>query len=364
MKIAHITSVHPQNDNRIFYKECTTLTDNGYDVTLIVAGGETKKINGIQIIGYAKAKGGRLKRMVKTSFFDMIEVCKKIDADIYHFHDPELIFTGLYLKLIGKKVIYDIHENNPASILSKTYIKSKFIKKITSKTFDIFERNVSGIFNAIVTARPDISRRFKHESMITLRNFPILADFSHVKKINIKKEKPSVIYVGGMTNIRGINELIDAFKLLDTYELWLLGPISDIELRFKIEQGCSNVKYFGIVEANEVFSYINQADIGIITFLDVPNHIETLATKPFEYMACGKPMIMSNFKYWQETFGESSLYVDPSNPNDIATKIKILLNDEELMKYMGDLNKRLYQEEYNWEEESKKLLDLYRKLRQ
>ncbi len=51
MKIAHLTSVHPENDNRIFYKECTTLFQQGYDVSLIVAGGETKMLNGIKIVG-------------------------------------------------------------------------------------------------------------------------------------------------------------------------------------------------------------------------------------------------------------------------------------------------------------------------
>lgn len=362
MKIAHITSVHPQNDNRIFYKECTTLMDEGYEVVLIVAGGETKKINGVQIIGYPKVKGRRLERMIKTSFFDMIKVCKKIDADIYHFHDPELIFTGLYLKSIGKKVIYDIHENNPASILSKPYIKSKVIKKIISKTFNIFERSVLGFFNAIVTARPDISRRFQHKNLITLRNFPLIPEITDIDQTSIQKEKPSVIFVGGMTKLRGIYGLLDAFETLDAYELWLLGPINDIELKKKIESGCKNVKYFGMVEPYDIFSYISKADIGIITFLPAPNHIETLATKPFEYMACGKPMIMSNFKYWQETFGESSLYVDPENVDEIRKSIRALLDNTEERQRMGKMNLDLANGEYNWFTESKKLIHLYKKV--
>jgi glycosyltransferase involved in cell wall biosynthesis len=291
---------------------------------------------------------------------DMIRVCTKVDADIYHFHDPELIFTGLYLKLMGKKVIYDIHENNPASILSKPYIKSKIIKKVISKLFDIFEKNSIRFFDAIVTARPDITKRFNHKNIITLRNFPILPNLSEIKNIDIKKEKPSVIFVGGMTEIRGINQLIDSFKDLDNFELWLLGPISEIKLKNRIEKGCKNVKYFGTVEAYEVFNYINQADIGIITFLPVPNHLNTLATKPFEYMACEKPMIMSNFRYWQETFGKSSLYVDSSNPKEIAKTIERLFNNKKLLKEMGELNKKLSLEKYNWQKESLKLLKLYK----
>ncbi|HHC11104.1 MAG TPA: glycosyltransferase [Campylobacterales bacterium] len=362
MKIAHITSVHKPNDNRIFYKEVTTLYNNGYDISLIVAGADTKRVNNIDIIGYPKTDGGRFKRMIKTSFIDIIKVCNRVNADIYHFHDPELILVGLYLKLKGKKVVYDIHENNPASILSKPYIKSKFMRVLLSKSFNLFEQISSKFFDALVTARPDITERFKHKNIITLRNFPILPNFSKIEDIKIEKIKPSVVYVGGMDSGRGINELLDSFETLDNYELWLLGPIAEKDLEDRIKYKSKNVRYFGIVEAYEVFSYINQADIGIITFLEAPNHINTLATKPFEYMACGKPLIMSNFEYWQDTFGECSLYVDPSNPKDISIKIDILMKDKELRVKMGNLNKELSLNEYNWEKESNKLLILYKDL--
>jgi len=293
----------------------------------------------------------------------MLKICKEIDADIYHFHDPELMLVGLYLKVKGKTVIYDIHENNPASILSKPYIKSDILKKVISKGFDIFEKFVSKFFDALITARPDITKRFKHhKKIITLRNFPILPDFNSLKTIDIKKDKPSVIFVGGMAEIRGINQLLDAFEELNEYELWLLGPITEEKLRKRIELGSKNVKYFGVVEAYEVFSYIQKANAGIITFLSAPNHLETLATKPFEYMACGKPMIMSDFPYWKETFGKSSLYVNSANSKEIAKIVHTLLKNKELIIEMGKLNLELSLNTYNWESESKKLISLYKEL--
>lgn len=362
IRIAHLTSVHPQNDNRILYKECTTLAHAGYDVTLIVAGGENQIVNKVRIVGYPKPAYGRLKRILKTSLIDMIQVCQEVNTDIYHFHDPELIFVGLYLKWLGKTVIYDVHENNPAAILSKPYIQSAVQKKVLSKLFDWFEKSTAGFFDAIVTARPDISRRFMPHKPVTLRNFPILPNLSSLRNIALTKEKPSVIYVGGMTEIRGIGPLLDAFAQLDQYELWLLGPIKEEHLRTRIYQGVPNVRYLGEVEAYEVFGYIDLADAGIITFLPLPNHLQTLATKPFEYMACGKPMIMSNFEYWKETFGESSLYVDPDDPADIRHKVRLLMEDAPLRERMSRRNKKLSEEVYNWEQESCQLLALYQML--
>ena len=362
MKVAHLTSVHPQNDNRIFYKECVSLSNAGHNVALIVAGADDMILNGVTIIGYPKSDNGRVVRMFKTSFLDMFKQCRKFDADVYHFYDPELIFIGLLLRILGKKVIYDIHENNAASILSKPYIKSISIRRILSRIFDIFEQISSKFFTAIVTARPDISQKFIHENIITLRNFPILSNLLELDKVKICKVKSSIIYVGGMSKIRGINELLDAFESLDEYELWLLGPITEEPLRRRIGLGCKNVKYFGVVEASQIFSYIQEADAGIVTFLPAPNHLTTLATKPFEYMACGKPMIMSNFKYWQDVFGSSSLYVNPCNPGDIRRKILELLENRKLLSDMSSLNSQLSLDKYNWHMEERKLLDLYKGL--
>ena len=359
MKIAHLTSVHPSNDNRILYKECTTLQSAGFKVFLIAAGAESEVINGVTIVGYNKKSGGRIKRITQASFKDMLYHAKKTNAEVYHFHDPELIFVGLCLKFLGKKVIYDIHENNSASILSKPYIKSKILKYLLSIAFNIFEQFSVKFFDALVTARPDISSRFKHKKILTLRNFPILPNFSRLDCINIEKTKPAIIYVGGMSIIRGINELLDAFENLDEYELWLLGPVNDPHLESRIKSGSRNVRYFGVVEPFEIFSYIQKADAGIINFLDAPNHVTSLATKPFEYMACGKPMIMSDFEYWRDTFGESSLYVDPSDIDKIREVIVKLLSNQELMSKMGKLNKHLAEDVYNWYEESQKLVKMY-----
>ena len=123
MKVAHITSVHSNNDNRIFYKEVTTLSNSGYEVVMIVAGSETKKVNNIDIVGYPKAQS-RIKRLFKTSLFDMIKICSKINADIY-IHRAFSPFSGviaLYCRLTEKKFVYMIASDRETD---KTHEKYK-----------------------------------------------------------------------------------------------------------------------------------------------------------------------------------------------------------------------------------------------
>jgi hypothetical protein len=125
MKICQISTVHPLNDNRIFHKECITLFNAGYNVTLIIQNGKKEKLSGIQVIPLKKRRC-RLSRMLFGSF-EAFSLAINQCADIYHFHDPELIPVGLALKLLRKKVIYDVHENTSKQILTKSYLKYRLL---------------------------------------------------------------------------------------------------------------------------------------------------------------------------------------------------------------------------------------------
>ena len=86
-KVCHLTSVHPANDNRIFYKECTFLAKEGYDVYLVAVNAKTKIVNGVKIVGVEIKKYGRLYRMTGVAW-RIYRKCQKLNAEIYHFHDP------------------------------------------------------------------------------------------------------------------------------------------------------------------------------------------------------------------------------------------------------------------------------------
>lgn len=366
MRICHVTSVHSFNDNRIFYKEILSLKEAGYDVCFVVPNAPDV-FKGVQIYSNSFS-GGRVKRFVIQAFIETLRHAFKAKADVYHFHDPELMPAALLLRCAGKKVVFDVHENGPAAILSKPYFRFSIVQRLASLLVDVAERFFFLLFNRIVTARPDISERLKYFKPYTLRNFPILPSQEDFDKwdddLHLSKTKKSVIYVGGMTTIRGTYELVEAFDQLDDFELWLLGPFKDegIERRLKSSKGWRNVRYFGIVEPQEIFGYIKKADAGIVTFWPEPNHVQTLATKPFEYMACGLPLIMSDFKYWREFFGDGSVYVDPRNPGEIAQVTRDLLSNNELLAAMGKANRLKSQSEYNWHSERKVLFKIYSSL--
>ncbi len=80
-------------------------------VSLIAVNNKDENIDGVQIKALPQIES-RFERMTKV-IWRVYQMAVKEDALVYHFHDPELIPIGLILKLRGKKIIYDVHEDTP-----------------------------------------------------------------------------------------------------------------------------------------------------------------------------------------------------------------------------------------------------------
>lgn len=361
MKVCHLTSVHKHNDIRIFVKECSSLAKGGFEVYLTVPEAPHEKKNNISFVNVEKAKDNRFKRMIQTTK----EVYKKalqVDADIYHFHDPELIPIGLKLKKRGKMVIYDIHEDVPRAIESKYWIKP-FLRKTISKVFEMYENKAAKKFDALVTATPFICERFKkiNANTYNINNYPLLDELVSVNNLTIST-KEYVGYVGGLSNIRGINEIVDAAK--DTLcKISFAGSISDDNLKMKVTSA-QNIEYHGVLNREEVRDFLAKCKAGLVTFLPEPNHINAQPNKMFEYMSAGIPVISSNFKLWKDIIesNKCGICVDPTKPNEIAEAINWIHSNPEEATEMGRNGRLAVEQKYNWQAEEKKLINLYEML--
>ena len=155
-KICLLTSVHPPFDVRIFHKEAKSLVKSGYEVTLIAQHDKEEVVDGVKIVNLQRPRN-RIERMTKT-VWSIYRKAIQVDADIYHFHDPELMPLATVLKIIGCKIIYDIHEDLPRQILSKEWLPVVLRKPIAG-FMSGFEWLAAKIFDAIVPATPKIAAR-------------------------------------------------------------------------------------------------------------------------------------------------------------------------------------------------------------
>lgn len=359
--VCHITTVHPRYDIRIFVKECSTLANNGYTVSLIVADEYADEMkNGVQIFSIGKALS-RKDRILSHSRKIMQKVLS-LNPDIVHFHDPELMPLGLKLQKMGIKVIYDVHEDNPKQVLNKYWLP-KLIRPIISKLVKRLEKKCAQKLSAIVTATPLIEKRFRqyNNNTITIHNYPIINELGRSEN-NYAEREYSLCYIGSISKTRGIVPLVESLSI-SKLKLELAGTFSgDIDInQIKNLVGGENVNYHGVLTREEIATLLHKTKIGIVTLLPTPSYIESLPIKMFEYMLAGIPLVASNFPLWEEIIKQYNcgILVDPQDKYAIAMGCKKLIEDSNLAMKMGQLGQHVVQELLNWEVESKKLLNFY-----
>ncbi len=361
-RVVHLTSAHPRDDIRIFAKQCRSLAARGYDVTLVVADGlGDDSRDGVRIVDVGRLPG-RLNRMFRTAG-RVFERAAALGADLYHLHDPELIPAGLRLKRLGRRVVFDSHEDVPKQMYSRPYL-GPVSKRAMSVTFSLFERCACRRLDGIVAATPFLRDKFLRINPRTLdvNNYPFVGELDSGAPWAGKRMEAS--YVGGISAARGIREVVRAFGCLGTdARLNLAGPFSEpgVEAEVKTYPGWSRVNRLGIVDRAGVRELLGRSMAGLVTFLPLPNHVDAQPNKMFEYMSAGVPVVASNFPLWRDIIegNECGLCVDPGDPKAIAGAIDRLVTDPDLARRMGENGQAAVLAKYNWAAEEDKLLNFY-----
>ena len=367
-KICILTSVHSVFDTRIFYKEARVLSDAGYKVTLIAQNDKNKIIDRIKIIALPGPKN-RIERFLKLDYLTYKKALQQ-KADIYHFHDPELLPWMMKLrKKTEAKIIYDVHEDVAKQILSKYWIP-KIFRGLIANIFDKYEKSVAKKMDYVIAATPDIKNNFRQDNVIDIKNYPIVNNAINLKKRNNKKNGYfELIYVGGLSKIRGIKEIVQSLRYTDPnlgVRLKFIGNFSNKKFEKKIKNmpEWEKINFLGFLPQKKAYQHMRNSDIGFVCIQPLPRYIVSLPVKMFEYMINSLPVIASNFPLWKEIVEENNcgICVDPLSPKKIANAIEYLIKHPNKAKKMGENGRKAVLEKYNWENESKKLLKVYKKL--
>jgi glycosyltransferase involved in cell wall biosynthesis len=344
---------------------CRSLAKNGYSVSLVVADGkgdETREAVNIIDAGASKSRFDRVRNAPSRVFARALAS----NADLYHLHDPELIPIGLKLKRLGKRVIFDSHEDVPRQMLGKPYFNRPMRWGI-AQTLRAYEAWACKQFDGVIAATPFIRDKFLtiNPNSIDINNFPLLDELA--SEASWTQKQPMVCYVGGIGKIRGIVEVTQAMGLVQSAaRLQLAGKFSehDLQQRMQAHPGWQRVDALGFVDRSGVRDVLARSMAGLVTFLPAPNHIDAQPNKMFEYMSAGIPVIASDFTLWRELIAGNNcgLLVDPLSPAQIAEAIDYLVTHPDDAERMGRNGRKAVLERYNWPTEEKKLLVLYEKI--
>lgn len=366
-KVMIISSVHRWNDPRIFYKQAVSLAQE-YDVELhAVADFKIREEQGVTIIGLPKTR--RITRPL--NWCRLLKRALAGKASVVHFHDPELLPFAVLLKFFkGKKVVYDVHEDLPASIYSKKWIKGQ---RFFARVADRVEKRLAGKMSALIFAEQYYKENFTQVDVtkVDILNYPVFSgDFTQKRP----DDWFNLIYAGGISEMRGALTMVEALGMLEPdlrsqTHLYLIGDIhpdlamkiQDITAKYRIE---GQVICPGRVSLHEVYDYYSQSHLGLAVLHPEKNYLRSLATKIYEYMSVGIPVVASDFPLWVELVAGNNcgLNANPLDPGDVARKISELLADPEKMEEMGRNGAAAFRDKYNWGVEQRKLLALYNEL--
>jgi glycosyltransferase involved in cell wall biosynthesis len=363
-KVVHLTSVHGAFDPRIFKKECRSLARAGFDVT-VVAPHSSDAFEEQVHVRSVKTYKSRIARMTRT-VWNVFQAAKELDADIYHFHDPELIPVALLLRSSGKRVVYDIHEDYPKDILFKEYLPP-WSRRMVSGVAGWVEAAAVRHFSALVAVTPSIADRLQpanHRTVIVY-NYPFPEELIDEHPLPWESRKPAATYVGTITPQRGIAEMVRSVGLLpDSLQatLEIAGDVMPPEM-MQLE-GWSRVRFHGSLTQTAAYQILRTSRVGLLVEYPIPSFLECVPVKLFEYMGAGLPVVVSDFPKWREMLDgvECAIFVDPLNVREIAGAIERLLTNPRLAEEMGRRGQAAVSERLNWSTQFPKLLSLYAEL--
>lgn len=378
-----MTSVHPWDDPRIFYKEAVSLGKK-FDVELYApARFSTMEKYGVTIFGLPKLNQRFLRPL---NWLKLLSLAWKSECRIIHFHDPELIPVGLCLKFFrGKKIIYDVHEDLPASILTKPWIP-RFLRAPVSRLVDRLEKWAASRFDAVILAEFSYREKFRSVAgrLEAIVNFPLgdvfravdTAPMKQIWRCRAKQQdtRHNLIYAGVLSIPRGAREMILSLAAVRASgmdcRLYLVGawspPKLEDEMRELIrEHGLGPaVTITGRLSLSQVYALYGKSDIGMALLHPEKNYLRSMATKIYEYMAAGLPVLASDFPDWQSLIekNDCGITVDPLDIQSISEKIRFLLKKPCFSCRLGNNGYRAARRYYHWAGEERKLWKLYQDL--
>jgi glycosyltransferase involved in cell wall biosynthesis len=296
-------------------------------------------------------------------------------ADIYHGHDLTALPVAYQAaQRHHAKFVYDSHE---------LFLERNTRQPITQTEQSLWRvlegyliRRASAVITVNEPIAKELAQRYQIETPTVIMNAPFQKGSIFDDKdrnlrtiLEVSNDYHLLLYSGTRTFNRGLEKLIQSLIYLPKCHLVLLG-MGSAQYNEKLqtlthEVGVqSRVSFFGPVPSEEVTAYAASVDLGIVANENVClNNYYSSPNKLFEYIIAGLPVAASDFPVMKKVIEQFEIgcTFDPSSPQNIAQAVLHMLEDSEKLQRMKQ-NTFIAAQVYNWENESKKLIELYSQL--
>ncbi len=371
-RVCILTSVHDPFDPRIFHKQARTLATAGYSVLLLAPSSVCATVDGVRVVGLPppRSRWGR-----PRLWWRLLRAARRTRADIYHFHDPELLPLGLLLaRLTGRPVVYDAHEYYREELLTRPWIPRR-LRRIAAEAVHRMESLAARRLAAVVTVNEHMAAGFRSRGArraVAIHNYPSLAYFP--APVTHHDPSPVVVYAGLLNEERGLSTVWHATRALrlslPDALVRIIGRVDFSAAPAAVSRESSTweqqtaARLQGVIPATEVPAALAAAAAGWIPFRPTPNNTRAVPLKLLEYMAAGLPVVASDAGVMAAIVRAAGcgLLVPADDPQAHAAALARLLRNPDEARAMGIAGRRAVETRYTWEAEAGRLRSLYRDL--
>jgi glycosyltransferase involved in cell wall biosynthesis len=300
-------------------------------------------------------------------FFKLTLLHLRNHYDVIHVHNiPDFfVFTAILPKLLGARIILDIHDPMPELYLSKF---GGHVNGFISRVIQLQEKISCSMANSVITANSNfkanlVKRGIPPGKISVVNNVPNSLLFNRNAYINqrhSKKESFTLIYPGTLAPRYGleisIKALVELIPKIPQICLVVIGGYSSYQetlVQLANQLGViSHVQFNPIVPVEEVPYILAGADVGIYPALCSPHMNIATPTKVLEYAYMGIPIIASRLKILEDLFGDSAIkYFEPGNSKQFAECVLELFETPALREELVRNADREYIQKNSWENE-------------
>ncbi len=251
------------------------------------------------------------------------------------------LFVGVIGAIISKiKSIYfflDIRDLWPESVMALGEVRSKWVFNMGKKLESFIYKSTNGYILTVPGFKKHFTNHYPEQlnkPMINLINGVSNTFFDLAKKYDrIPGKRFAVLYSGNMGLAQGLESVIEAADILQKYPIdfkFVGSGVKQKALKTKADKlGLKNVVFLPVQKKEELIKLIKKASVCLVPLKNNPLFKKAIPSKMFEYMACGRPVIVSISGEVTEIIkkAKSGLISSPEDANSIADSILYYYNN-------------------------------------
>ncbi len=295
------------------------------------------------------------------------DVLSKEDYDVLHSHSPPPLMSFFGVRNAKKKDVpfiltyhCDLEIPHPVGPLIVNLYQRTFGTYTVSKADKIITTTTSygATSKAVWHREADIIPNAVDEKRFHPSN-----DGSQIrKKLGLEDEK-LITYVGRIVYHKGLEYFVRAAKYLkeENVKFLLVGTgdfRSELEDIIKNEKLEDKVMFAGRVPNEELPNYYAATDIFVLPSV---SRLEAFGIVALEAMASCVPVIVSDIPGVRDVIveGKHGLLTEPMNSEDLAGKIRTLIENPDMAERMGKNGRDRVEEKFTWSKVAKELEEVY-----